>query len=248
MNSKKRTAFTLIEVIVAMGLGMILLAAIYFVMDLQLRSVRSAKSVLIESKIVRGVTNRISTDIRECLAMLFTAPNVESINNPDAPAPDPVPGQYNMGVQSSGTDLTLYISRYPKYSLADADAGQSVFSDFRTIQYSLTAEGLTRSESRNVLSGGSDTQSQAMAIEVTDIRFQFFDLATGGWVGSWDGSTQMLPSAIEITMTIQPPSQPGLPDKQAMQHRVVVAIPTAGMQDVPVRPTTTSTTSPTGGS
>ena len=72
--------------------------------------------------------------------------------------------------------------------------------------------------------------------EVTDLRFRYFDGSSNSWLEAWDGSTQGLPLAVEITMTIQPQldaSSLRTREKPPTTHRLVVSIPAASVLPPP---------------
>jgi hypothetical protein len=58
-----RPAFTLLEMILAAAVAVMLLAALYVAMDLQLRHAEAARDVVVETALVRTLFNRITADI-----------------------------------------------------------------------------------------------------------------------------------------------------------------------------------------
>jgi len=63
-----RPAFTLLEVILALSIGVVLLGALYFVLSAQVRLTQAGRDLLDDSTITRAVFTRISQDIQSTLA------------------------------------------------------------------------------------------------------------------------------------------------------------------------------------
>jgi prepilin-type N-terminal cleavage/methylation domain-containing protein len=261
--SPRRSGFTLVEVLAAIVIGAVLLAAVYSTLEIMLKSIRIGKEAVQSLQVIRGTAIRLQTDIRQNLSLLMTAPSVQQAQAASSSSSstsgtgstgnsggsgsteatvDPV--QFNMGVQGDQYNLTIYGSQTPHYSRLDADSPNSVFSDLRTITYFCDpTQGLMRTETVNVLGGtnGDTSQQEAIASEVTSMQFQYFDPTNQAWVQQWDGTTNGPPAAIEVTLTVKMPEIAGMPPRQPLNHRLVIAIPTFGS---PIYPSTTGTTSP----
>jgi prepilin-type N-terminal cleavage/methylation domain-containing protein len=251
-HPRSRPGFTLVEVIAAIAISTVLIAAVYVTLGLMLNSVRAGKEAIASLQIVRGTAVRLKTDIRQSLGLLATAPAVQNVLNPPpsggaagaggagggagaASSSDPQPYQFNLGLQGDESQMTIYASRLPSYNPADADTPNSptVFSDLRTINYTVTGDGLVRQEVINVLctsdpTTDTATTTEVIAPEVTAIHFQYFDPIAQAWQTQWDGTTNGAPAAVEVILTIQMPDQPGIPSQPPFQHRLVIAIPTFG--------------------
>lgn len=251
----KRSGFTLVEVLAAIVIGAVLLAAVYSTLEIMLKSIRIGKEAVQSLQVIRGTAIRLQTDIRQNLSLLMTAPSVQQAlaaqqqqQTPTPPAPaantstvDPV--QFNFGVQGDQYNLTIYGSQTPHYSKIDAETPNSVFSDLRTITYYCDpTQGLMRQETVNVLGGAntdpSQQQEEAIAGEVKSMHFQYFDPVAQSWVAQWDGTNNGPPSAIEVTLTVQMPDIPGVPTRDPISHRLVIAIPTFGSPIPSTRGTT----------
>ncbi len=59
-----RAAFTLLEVLLATAIGVVLMAALYTAMSVQLRQARAARDVVEQGNLVRALMARIGTDIK----------------------------------------------------------------------------------------------------------------------------------------------------------------------------------------
>lgn len=252
LRTAKRAGFTLVEVLAALVLGAILLAAVYSTLDIMMRSIRIGKEAVQSLQVIRGTAIRLQTDIRQNLSLLTSAPSVQqalAATNSSASSSSSSgtgtsdtgssttaaaePGQFNFSVQGDEYSLTLYGSQTPQFSRLDAETPNSVYSDLRTIYYYCQpGTGLVRKETLNVLSGSADsddaTQEEILAPEVQEMNFQYFDSSTQSWMGSWDGTTKGPPAAIEITLTVRMPDIPGVPPRSPVRHRLVIAIPTFG--------------------
>ena len=69
----RRAGYTLLEVVLAVGIGLLLVAALYVALDVQLRYMQAGRQIVAEAQLARGVLNRIATDIRAQMAMLPTS-------------------------------------------------------------------------------------------------------------------------------------------------------------------------------
>jgi len=246
-----RAGFTLIEIIAAIAIASVLLAAVYGTLTFMLRSIQIGKEAVASMQIIRGTTIRISTDIRKSLALTMSTPSIvdalaaasgsQSGSSGSTSSSGSTPGgssssstipptQFNLGLQGDLQSLTIYASREPRYSILDADVPNGVFSDLRIISYTLTPDGLVRQEISNVLSGAPELTSQPeiIAPEVKDLQFQYFDQNQATWVQQWDGSLNGPPAAVEVTITVQMPGDGVNLPPPPVQHRFVVGVPAFG--------------------
>lgn len=251
LSTRVRTGFTLVEVIAALAIGTILLAAVYSMLEIMMKSIRVGKEAVQSLQVVRGTAIRLQTDIRQNISLLSSAPSVQqsTTTTPTAGAgagagaetPTVEAAQYNFCVQGDELTLTLYVSQSPRYSVVDAETPNSVFSDQRIITYTCqSGTGLVRSESMNVLgasAGDPSQQQEVLASEVKSMQFRYFDPVNATWTNTWDGTSQGPPSAIEVTLVVEMPPIPGTAPRPATNHRLVVAIPSFGS---PVPPSTTT--------
>lgn len=248
-RNSPRGGFTLVEVIAALVIGTILLAAVYSTLDIMMRSIRVGKEAVQSLQVIRGTAIKLQSDIRQNLSLLMAAPSIQA-QLAAATATPPVEGtptettaveptQFNFGVKGDQTTLTLFSSQAPQYSKIDAETPNNVFSDLRTITYTCQpGVGLIRSETINVLgSTGMADIEDVLASEVIEMYFRYFDPVNQSWTTEWDGTTNGAPSAIEVTLTVQMGDIPGVPTRAPVNHRLVIAIPAFGS---PIAPSTTS--------
>jgi prepilin-type N-terminal cleavage/methylation domain-containing protein len=64
----RRSAFTLLEVLLALGIGLLLLAALYVVLDLHFRLADTGRDVIQQSTLARSLFTRIGNDVSASLA------------------------------------------------------------------------------------------------------------------------------------------------------------------------------------
>jgi prepilin-type N-terminal cleavage/methylation domain-containing protein len=242
-SKPRRSGFTLVEVIAALVIGTILLAAVYSTLEIMLRSIRVGKEAVQSLQVIRGTAIRLQTDIRQNLSLLMTTPSIQAqlstTTTPPTSTPTtetaPEPAQFNFGVQGDQYSLTLYGSQAPRYSKMDAETPNSVYSDLRTITYTCQpGTGLIRSETINILGGtGTPDVEEVLASEVQEMYFRYYDAINQTWTSEWDGTSNGPPSAIEITLTVQMPDIPGVRPRAPVNHRLVIAIPAFGSPIVP---------------
>jgi prepilin-type N-terminal cleavage/methylation domain-containing protein len=68
-----RKGFTLLEVLLASAIAVLLMAALYVAVDMQLRQVQASRQLMERSTLARNVLNRIARDIRGSLAPTLPA-------------------------------------------------------------------------------------------------------------------------------------------------------------------------------
>jgi prepilin-type N-terminal cleavage/methylation domain-containing protein len=257
---QRRSGYTLLEVMLAVGIGLLLVAALYVALDVQMRYMATGRNAVIESQMSRGLLQHVGNDIRGSLALLNTGASWRAAIPPPASASsdsssqtqtqtdssqttDPIgTGQDDTGLYGDEQHLYVVVSRLPRYS-TDQSQGQLGFADMRRIGYMLIpGQGLARQEVRNLrsggdLSGGGEEPPIIIAPEVTELRFRYFDGSANTWVSSWDGNIEGPPRAIEITMTIQPYNANGevAANRQPTTHRLVVAVPTGAVLPDPTQ-------------
>jgi hypothetical protein len=233
-----------LEVLLAAAIGVLLMAALYVAMQVQLDHARAGRDAVEQSLLVRALLRRMSNDISPGLGP--TLPNTPAAggNNPPANATSSTTPVLNL--QGDSQRLILWDSRISA-DLSQAQTNPSVSSDLRRITYWLAGGGsplgLARQEVRQATSDDAlvsippdipDEESHVIAEEVQSLTFRYFDGTA--WQDSWDG-TQLdssgasigPPQAVEITLSILPPNSGDLTtdNSNAKTYRHVVAISTA---------------------
>lgn len=68
LSRRRRSAFTLLEVLLSAAIGVLLLGGLYVAVEIQLRHAQTARDVVEQSTLARSVLGRIAMDIRPTLA------------------------------------------------------------------------------------------------------------------------------------------------------------------------------------
>ena len=173
-----RDAFTLLEVVLAAAIGLILLSALYFAMNVQLAVAQASREVVAQANLVRGITARITADIAANLGPAplppgtggrggasgggsgtqVTIPGSTSLSaGSSTPNGTSTSTSFNLGVQGSDSVLTLYITRVPREVFSQNAAAldpstPTGYSDLRRVSYWLMDGGLARQEIAQVTS------------------------------------------------------------------------------------------------
>ncbi|MEW4526759.1 type II secretion system protein GspJ [Maioricimonas sp. JC845] len=160
----QRQGFTLLEVVIALGIGLILLGGIYSAIEIYMRITITGQDQVARAQIIRAIFNRISVD---AASVVFSVPeeeteDEESLEDPatsdleDAAAAedeivvdvgDSVSAiqQTSLGVVGDSTTLMLHISRPARglsyVTAADANSIVTRTSDLLSVSYFLAAEG-----------------------------------------------------------------------------------------------------------
>jgi hypothetical protein len=165
----------LLEVLLAAAIGVLLMAALYVAMDVQLRHAQAGRDLVEQSLLVRALLARMANDIRPSIgpalppssssnasqpasgssAASTTAPSTAGSTNSTTPAPTTSSSgtpSITLGVQGDSSRLILWVSRVPGdlNFTPNGQAAQPLSSDLRRITYWLAggneALGLARQE------------------------------------------------------------------------------------------------------
>jgi prepilin-type N-terminal cleavage/methylation domain-containing protein len=160
-----RQAFTLLEVLLASAIGVLLMAALYVAMDVQLRHAQAGRDLVEQSLLVRALLARMANDIRPSLGPALP-PSSSSSSMPAAGGSSATAGAASttagassntsasttsstsatssnntpsivLGVQGDSSQLILWVSRVPLdlNLAATSQSGQPISSDLRRISY-----------------------------------------------------------------------------------------------------------------
>jgi len=77
---RRRAGFTLLELVLAMGIGVLLLVGLYVTMNIMLGTMQLGRTVVQQSQVARGVLNRINSDISHNLGPISPY-TVTALNN-----------------------------------------------------------------------------------------------------------------------------------------------------------------------
>jgi hypothetical protein len=269
-----RAAFTLLEVLLSAAIGVLLMAALYVAMNVQLDHAQAGREAVEQSLLVRALFRRISNDVTPSLAAASPANSLQGgqqpaqQNQPNQPNQPAVAGATTtssssvppLNLQGDNGRLILWVSRISS-DLSPLLTNQPVASDLRRVTYWMASTGgLARQEIKLATSDDAlvtvppdipDEANLVIAEEVQNVTFRFFDGTA--WQDSWDGTSSASsgsptgpPLAVEITLVVaMSSSQSETGDTSNLKtYRHVVAIPTAN--GASSAPSGTSGTSGTG--
>jgi prepilin-type N-terminal cleavage/methylation domain-containing protein len=212
-----RGGFTLLEMILALAIGLVLMGALYVMMSSQLSQSQAGRDSIQEATTARSILTRIANDIVGSLGAYdprqLPDVSVDDAENPEAMLTEAATSapQFNLGVVGEADRLILFTGRVPREVLLKGERG----SDLRRITFWLVpGKGLAREEVTLVTGEAIDLippdvdnpERYVFAPEVTSVSFQYWD-PQAQWLTSWDGSQPIdlpvgPPAAIEISITL----------------------------------------------
>lgn len=245
MTARRRPGFTLLEVMLASALAVVLMAALYVALDVQLRLAVAGRDQIEQATLERAVTQRFETDLANVLGPVAPPVSVTAgvsaltpmatqtvteegeIITDAASTADTIP--FQAGVVGDFGTLTIYVSRSSKTAEGQAD--------IRRITYWMTEKGLARQEipyvtseqvANNVdpvIEDDKEAGDYVIAEEVTGVVFEYWD--GGAWAESWDGSElgadekspKGPPSAVRVRLTV---TVPGQADPKEIRHVIAI--------------------------
>ncbi|HEY4259383.1 MAG TPA: hypothetical protein VGM98_04460 [Schlesneria sp.] len=168
-SSNKRTAFTLLEVVLALSLAVILLGAIFTAMDQSWKMTASGREEMERSQLARALMRKIAIDIRSIAyvpppptesdstssSTPSTTPSTQPSGNNQAPAPaDPsstadsdTPSPRSIGIRGNTQRIEMHISRARRdlefSANLDGAKMHSHTSDLRVVTYQLAMAGVS---------------------------------------------------------------------------------------------------------
>jgi prepilin-type N-terminal cleavage/methylation domain-containing protein len=169
-----RSGYTLLEVLLALGIALVLLGGLYVSMDVQIRLAQAGRERIEESSLARALLAKIGKDVSAALtpirasqaatgsggvAASGSTTTSSSSSSSSTPSPDSstdegttnlnVVTPFNGGVQGAIDQLTLFTNRVPGVGKTDAemDSAPNGGADVRRITYWLAGDaGLARQE------------------------------------------------------------------------------------------------------
>jgi hypothetical protein len=252
----------LLEVLLASAIAVLLMAALYVGMDVQVRSIQAGRDKVNETALVRNLIARMSADAVGTVTPITATVAVTSATGDSTS--DPVT-PFNGGIQGGNDVLTMWVSRLPALptgpDAANADTQQLNSSDLHRVSYWLADGGLARQDLDRVSASEDDPDGAlppnvsdegkfVLAPEVTAVVFRYFD--GENWQDTWDGTVLGddgktpvgPPRAIEVTLSIRRFGADPNDSNAIKQYRQVIPINAANAQSTA---TSTSTTGTTGG-
>ena len=102
-STRHRPGFTLLEVLLASAIAMLLLAALYFALDLTLRQAEAGREAVAVDTLARGVFRRLDRDLTMTLGPLPPKSGGNSVGEPPDGATDALPEE-TTDTTAAGTD------------------------------------------------------------------------------------------------------------------------------------------------
>ena len=250
-----RSGFTLLEVLLASALAVVLMAALYVALEVQLRLANTGREAVEQATLVRAIVQRLNNDLTGGLCpttppadtsggAASTTTDASAAATPAATTSDTI--AFGSGVIGESDRLTLYVSRVAGAGRNMDESGEtSLPSDIRRVMYWLTDYGMARQEIPWVTSerlqtstdpdfeDGKSEKDFVIADEVTKLQFEYWD--GSAWASSWDGKALAAdgktprgpPAAIRVRFTLRlPGDNPGQTVEKEFRH--TVALLTAG--------------------
>lgn len=176
MNSNShRTGYTLLEVLLALGIALLLLGGLYVSMDVQIRLAQAGRERIEESSLARALLAKIGKDVSAALTPIRASAaatgsggvaasgagttSTSTTSTPTSTTPESssnagttnlsVVTPFNGGVQGGIDQLVLFTNRIPGVGRADAetDTAPNGGADVRRVTYWLVPDvGLARQE------------------------------------------------------------------------------------------------------
>src|SRR5262245_49085791 len=213
LRARIRGGYTLLELMLAMAIALIIMAALYVAIDILFREMDEGRALVEQSTLSRALFQRMTADLTPSLGPL--TPPVSSSSSqtvtiagpttgamPDPSTTETVTGVIlSIGVKGESDHVSIFQTRLSRSVInpPDTSAGTPpVVSDVSRITYFLDGDrGLCREE---ILQATSDLVDQVpvafiendehhriVAAEVKQFEVRYYDGTN--WQTSWDGST-----------------------------------------------------------
>jgi len=215
IHTKRRSAFSLLEMVLALSIAMLLLLALYLTLSTQVMHAQIGRDTLAEGEVARSILTRITNDVVNQLGAVDprSFPVYETPVDPAAttdPAAAPAMPMattetgtavtFNYGISGDATSLKISSYRVQKpLDSSDTSAVVENCSDLRCVFLWLVnnggdTSGLARHEVKQATGTLIDSEpidlpdqeKHIFAKEVTNIQFEYFDGTS--WQTEWDGN------------------------------------------------------------
>lgn len=220
-NRAARPAFSLLEMVLALALGMLVLLALYVAFSVYLTLAQAGRDAAAEGALARSILARMGNDVAGQLGpedpRLYTYPGA----NP------PTWVQFNVGVYGTNKYVILSTHRVrtgPTTTQPEMP-DEIPTSDLRRVCYWVVEEGseslgLARAEIQQATGPDVDVFDPTMlpdqkkyiiAREVKSLQLEYYDGSAGSWKTEWDGTMTDgdlappvgPPAAIRITLAFR---------------------------------------------
>jgi prepilin-type N-terminal cleavage/methylation domain-containing protein len=207
----RRNGFTLLEVLLAMGVSLLLMGALYVAVDVQIRSAQVGRERVDDAVLARSILQRIRADLASALTPIAADSTSSTASASADTTTDPSAGSsstytmsldavtpFNAGIEGEIDRLTMWIARVPGATRpgSDAEGMPNGPPDIHRVTYWLAGDrGLAAQDISRVTADDQSTQlppdvpdedAAIIAPEVVNLEFWYFDGAS--WNDSWDGT------------------------------------------------------------
>ncbi len=198
-----RAGHTLIEILLALGLSLVILAAVYAALDQHWRYADAGQRQTERMQVTRALFERLSLDVRSVVFRRAADPDLamrtSEVTRINVVQPDELYVGRSFGIVGDGEKLILQIDepggerpvapQSVRWEMSAASA-----SEQGTLGLARFARAAASSEAAAAVS-----PKDVLAREVETIRFRYF--ARGSWFEQWNSvERQALPQAVEITI------------------------------------------------
>jgi prepilin-type N-terminal cleavage/methylation domain-containing protein len=226
VRGRQRPAFTMLEILMALAIGVLLMGALYFAVTVQMRSAQVGRNMMVQNTLARSLFRRIDNDLNATMNLTdparwrnqFISSSLSSNTNntsngifTTSTVILPPPSSLDQFAPSDEQHLNFYFGRFPRevYQGGQGDSNPSDnqvsdqvgLSDLRRISYYfVSGKGLMREEDAQATSDNAMNpnypQEDANIIAPEVTNVQFSYFDGFNWQDSWD-ATQL--SADQIT-------------------------------------------------
>src|SRR5262245_6371520 len=138
--TKSRKAFTLLEVLLSAAIGVLIMAALYVAMNVQLEHAQAGRDAVEQSLLVRALLRRMSNDIAPGVGPELPASNTAAPAAGGAATGGTTSSAPIFSLQGDSDRLILWISRLSS-DLNPLLTNQPVSSDVRRVTYWMSSTG-----------------------------------------------------------------------------------------------------------
>ncbi|MEM9186001.1 MAG: hypothetical protein AAGB00_05830 [Planctomycetota bacterium] len=233
-----RAGFTLIEVVLAIGLSTALLALLTWAFNSYLLRVDSSRAAVENAQLARGVLRLMATDLRAAATLFeqdtsqveelaatqaqFDVDELDEIGEDEEV--DPADTRRPVGLYGAAGEFSLDVNRARavdptiEYGSGQTQSPSATLTGVTTVRYFVTAEGLARQEAPRDVdvyeSGGGVSETLAastrvIAPEVAGLSLIYSDGEQAADV--WDSEQEdgALPAAVELLLTLKQAANEG---------------------------------------
>jgi prepilin-type N-terminal cleavage/methylation domain-containing protein len=242
IRRRHRQGYTLLELILALAIGLMLMSALYVTLSSQLANFQAGRDSIQEAKVVQGIVRLITDDVAASLGTYDIQKSTTSSSaSAAAAASQPMTSSavvFNYGVEGDDSNLTLNVARAPRELLSpdklrlETSTLPTVSGLRRMTYWVVEGQGLLKYERTDVTNADLDTwvpdpdQAKKVAPEVKSISFQYWDGSQ--WTTSWTSYDPTSdapvgpPAGIEITIEMGGKNE----GDKTRKYRQVISLPT----------------------